>query len=114
METGKIEQARSFAKTLVGFLDGDNVRLNFADHVGNTIGIEFLINPDTFVDIIGSDQQIIAHDSGNASRAFITVPDRGENAGGDAGSGVPHRLLAVHRLEICRDAKNGKRMSRWS
>lgn len=54
-QLGEIEQAHARAGALVGFLQGDDVSVDLADHAGDARRIEASVAADAFVDIVGSD-----------------------------------------------------------
>ncbi len=75
----EIEQAGTLAETPVGFLQGDYIRVDFADDFGRTLRIELLVDADAFVDIVRCNDDITAGDIGVERPEARPVPDRSQD-----------------------------------
>ncbi len=75
----QIEQAGTLAETPVGFLQGDDVRVDFADDFSRALRIELLVDANAFVDIIGCNDDITAGNIGVERPETRPVPDRSQD-----------------------------------
>ncbi len=78
-EQAQIKQAGTLAETPVGFLQGDHVRVDFADDFSRALRIELLVDADAFVDVVGCNDDIPAGNVGVERPVARPVPDRSQD-----------------------------------
>ncbi|MGX1257781.1 hypothetical protein AB7M37_002277 [Sinorhizobium fredii] len=92
----EIQEPGALAKPLIGLLQGDDIRADLADDLGDTPRIEPAVGAHAFVNVVGGDDDIAtAHGRVAIDHGRPPFPDRGHDARGKTA------LRSCHAAPCC-------------